>query len=109
MHIPVIRAEETDAHGSEHSACGLSRRARRQPAAAALAAGAPGPGTSGASWRGEAGLRAAEDRAAGENIALLRERRAWEIFTDGEVRRANYMTGILESTGGMSGGRVGPR
>jgi 5-methyltetrahydropteroyltriglutamate--homocysteine methyltransferase len=49
----------------------------------------------------EAGLRAAEDRAADENIALLREA-GLEIFTDGEVRRANYMTGILESTGGMS-------
>jgi 5-methyltetrahydropteroyltriglutamate--homocysteine methyltransferase len=49
----------------------------------------------------EAGLRAAEDRAASENIALQREA-GLEIFTDGEVRRTNYMTGILESTGGMS-------
>ena len=54
--------------------------------------------------RGEldvAGLRAAEDRAAAENIALQREA-GLEIFTDGEVRRTNYMTGILESTGGMT-------
>jgi len=49
----------------------------------------------------EAGLREAEDRAAAENITLQREA-GLEIFTDGEVRRANYMTGILESTGGMS-------
>ena len=54
--------------------------------------------------RGEldvAGLRAAEDQAAAENIALQREA-GLEIFTDGEVRRTNYMTGILESTGGMT-------
>jgi methionine synthase II (cobalamin-independent) len=49
----------------------------------------------------QAGLRAAEDRAADENIALQRAA-GLEIFTDGEVRRSNYMTGILESTGGMS-------
>jgi methionine synthase II (cobalamin-independent) len=49
----------------------------------------------------EAGLREAEDRAAAENIALQREA-GIEIFTDGEVRRTNWMTGILESTGGMS-------
>jgi 5-methyltetrahydropteroyltriglutamate--homocysteine methyltransferase len=54
--------------------------------------------------RGEldiAGLREAEDRAAAENIALQREA-GIGIFTDGEVRRTNYMTGILESTGGMT-------
>ena len=49
----------------------------------------------------QAGLRAAEDRAAAENIALQREA-GIGIFTDGEVRRTNYMTGILESTGGMT-------
>jgi 5-methyltetrahydropteroyltriglutamate--homocysteine methyltransferase len=49
----------------------------------------------------EAGLREAEDRAAAENIALQREA-GIEVFTDGEVRRTNSMTGILESTGGMS-------
>ncbi len=49
----------------------------------------------------EAGLREAEDRAAAENIALQREA-GIEVFTDGEVRRTNWMTGILESTGGMS-------
>jgi 5-methyltetrahydropteroyltriglutamate--homocysteine methyltransferase len=62
-----------------------------------------------AAWAGhqrgelsEAGLREAEDRAAAENIALQREA-GIEVFTDGEVRRTNWMTGILESTGGMSG------
>jgi len=49
----------------------------------------------------QAGLRAAEDRAAAENIALQREA-GIGIFTDGEVRRTNWMTGILESTGGMT-------
>ena len=49
----------------------------------------------------DAELRGVEDRAAGENIALQREA-GIEIFTDGEVRRTNWMTGILESTGGLS-------
>lgn len=49
----------------------------------------------------EAGLREVEDRAVGENIALQREA-GIEVFTDGEARRTNWMTGILESTGGMS-------
>jgi 5-methyltetrahydropteroyltriglutamate--homocysteine methyltransferase len=49
----------------------------------------------------EAQLRAAEDRAAEENIAVQRAA-GLRVFTDGEVRRANWMTGILESTGGMS-------
>jgi 5-methyltetrahydropteroyltriglutamate--homocysteine methyltransferase len=49
----------------------------------------------------EAGLRSAEDRAALENIALQREA-GIQVFTDGEARRTNWMTGILESTGGMS-------
>lgn len=49
----------------------------------------------------EAELRAAEDRAALENIALQREA-GIKVFTDGEVRRTNWMTGILESIGGMS-------
>jgi len=50
---------------------------------------------------GDAELRAAEDRAAGENVALQREA-GIEVLTDGEVRRTNWMTGILESTGGMT-------
>jgi 5-methyltetrahydropteroyltriglutamate--homocysteine methyltransferase len=50
---------------------------------------------------GEGELRAAEDRAAAENIALQRSA-GMQVFTDGEVRRTNWMTGILESTGGMS-------
>jgi 5-methyltetrahydropteroyltriglutamate--homocysteine methyltransferase len=49
----------------------------------------------------EAELRDVEDRAALENIALQRAA-GIEVFTDGEVRRTNWMTGILESTGGMS-------
>ena len=49
----------------------------------------------------EAELREAEDRAARENIALQREA-GIQVFTDGEVRRTNWMAGILESTGGMS-------
>ncbi len=49
----------------------------------------------------DAELRAVEDRAAAENIALQREA-GIRVFTDGEVRRTNWMTGILESTGGMS-------
>jgi 5-methyltetrahydropteroyltriglutamate--homocysteine methyltransferase len=49
----------------------------------------------------EADLRAAEDRAADENIE--RQRAAGiPVFTDGEVRRTNWMTGILESIGGMT-------
>ena len=49
----------------------------------------------------EAGLREVEDRAAGENLALQREA-GIGVFTDGEARRTNWMTGILESTGGMN-------
>jgi 5-methyltetrahydropteroyltriglutamate--homocysteine methyltransferase len=49
----------------------------------------------------EGELRAAEDRAAEENIAVQRAA-GMGVFTDGEVRRTNWMTGILESTGGMS-------
>ena len=50
---------------------------------------------------GEGELRAAEDRATEENIAVQRAA-GMRVFTDGEVRRTNWMTGILESTGGMS-------
>jgi 5-methyltetrahydropteroyltriglutamate--homocysteine methyltransferase len=49
----------------------------------------------------EGELRAAEDRAAAENIEVQRSA-GMRVFTDGEVRRTNWMTGILESTGGMS-------
>jgi len=49
----------------------------------------------------EGELRAAEDRAAAENIETQRSA-GIRVFTDGEVRRTNWMTGILESIGGMS-------
>jgi len=49
----------------------------------------------------EADLRAVEDRAAAENIAAQRAA-GIQVFTDGEVRRTNWMTGILESIGGMT-------
>ena len=49
----------------------------------------------------EADLRAAEDRAADENIDIQRSA-GITLFTDGEARRTNWMTGILESIGGMS-------
>jgi len=49
----------------------------------------------------EADLRAAEDAAADENIEMQRAA-GIPVFTDGEVRRTNWMTGILESIGGMS-------
>lgn len=49
----------------------------------------------------EAKLREVEDRAAAENIDIQRAA-GIEVFTDGEVRRTNWMTGILESIGGMS-------
>jgi 5-methyltetrahydropteroyltriglutamate--homocysteine methyltransferase len=49
----------------------------------------------------EVELRAAEDRAAAENIAMQRDA-GIRVFTDGEVRRTNWMTGILESIGGMT-------
>ncbi len=49
---------------------------------------------------GLAGLREVEDRAAAENIDVQRAA-GIEVFTDGEVRRTNWMTGILESIGGM--------
>jgi 5-methyltetrahydropteroyltriglutamate--homocysteine methyltransferase len=46
-------------------------------------------------------LRTVEDRAAAENLA--RQHAAGiGVCTDGEVRRTNWMTGILESVGGMS-------
>ena len=49
----------------------------------------------------EGELRSVEDRAAGENIALQRSA-GITVFTDGEARRTNWMTGILESIGGMT-------
>jgi len=49
----------------------------------------------------EADLRAVEDRAAAENIATQRDA-GIVVFTDGEARRTNWMTGILESIGGMT-------
>jgi 5-methyltetrahydropteroyltriglutamate--homocysteine methyltransferase len=49
----------------------------------------------------EADLRAVEDRAAAENVATQRDA-GIAVFTDGEVRRTNWMTGILESIGGMT-------
>jgi 5-methyltetrahydropteroyltriglutamate--homocysteine methyltransferase len=46
-------------------------------------------------------LRATEDRAVAENIAIQRAA-GIPVFTDGEARRTNWMTGILESIGGMA-------
>jgi methionine synthase II (cobalamin-independent) len=45
-------------------------------------------------------LRELADQAALEAIELQR-RAGMEIFTDGEVRRENWMAGLLESIGGM--------
>ena len=49
----------------------------------------------------EGELRSVEDRAVLENIALQRSA-GITVFTDGEARRTNWMTGLLESIGGMS-------
>ena len=46
-------------------------------------------------------LRAVEDRAAAENLAV-QDDAGIGVRTDGEVRRTNWMTGILESVGGMT-------
>ena len=46
-------------------------------------------------------LRQAEDRAADENIAM-QQAVGMPVFTDGEVRRNNWMAGLLESIGGMT-------
>jgi 5-methyltetrahydropteroyltriglutamate--homocysteine methyltransferase len=54
-------------------------------------------------------LRQLEDEAALAAIALQREA-GMEVFTDGEMRRATWMAGILESLGGVvdvSRARVG--
>ncbi len=45
-------------------------------------------------------LREVEDRAALANIELQRET-GMEVFTDGEVRRANWMAELMESIGGI--------
>jgi 5-methyltetrahydropteroyltriglutamate--homocysteine methyltransferase len=45
-------------------------------------------------------LRDAEDRAALEAIELQRQA-GMAVFTDGEVRRENWMAGLLESIGGV--------
>jgi 5-methyltetrahydropteroyltriglutamate--homocysteine methyltransferase len=45
-------------------------------------------------------LRVIEDRAAVDAIELQR-RSGIEVFTDGEVRRANWMSGLLETIGGV--------
>jgi 5-methyltetrahydropteroyltriglutamate--homocysteine methyltransferase len=49
---------------------------------------------------GLAQLREVEDRAALSNIELQRET-GMEVFTDGEVRRANWMADLMESLGGV--------
>jgi 5-methyltetrahydropteroyltriglutamate--homocysteine methyltransferase len=46
-------------------------------------------------------LREVEDRAALANIQLQREA-GMEVFTDGEVRRANWMAELFESIGGVA-------
>jgi 5-methyltetrahydropteroyltriglutamate--homocysteine methyltransferase len=46
-------------------------------------------------------LRQAEDRAAGENI-VMQQAAGMLVLTDGEVRRNNWMAGLLESIGGMT-------
>lgn len=46
-------------------------------------------------------LRAAEDRAASENVAM-QESVGMPVLTDGEVRRETWMAGLLESIGGMT-------
>jgi 5-methyltetrahydropteroyltriglutamate--homocysteine methyltransferase len=56
-----------------------------------------------ANKRGElsdADLREAEDRAASEVIELQRGA-GLRVFTDGEVRRTNWMEGLLSSIGGL--------
>jgi len=50
-------------------------------------------------------LRELEDEATLEAIALQRDA-GIEVFTDGEVRRANWMAGLLESLGGVA--QLGP-
>ena len=45
-------------------------------------------------------LREVEDRAALANIELQREA-GMQVFTDGEVRRANWMAELFESVGGV--------
>lgn len=46
-------------------------------------------------------LREAEDRAALANIELQRET-GMQVFTDGEVRRNNWMADLMESLGGLT-------
>jgi 5-methyltetrahydropteroyltriglutamate--homocysteine methyltransferase len=48
----------------------------------------------------DAALREVEDRAVLANLTQQRDA-GLTVFTDGEARRTNWMTGILESTGGM--------
>jgi 5-methyltetrahydropteroyltriglutamate--homocysteine methyltransferase len=48
----------------------------------------------------DAHLREAQDRAAVEAIELQREA-GLRVFTDGEVRRTNWMDGLLSSIGGV--------
>ncbi|MGE5136973.1 MAG: cobalamin-independent methionine synthase II family protein [Gemmatimonadota bacterium] len=60
--------------------------------------------------RGELGdgeLRELEDRAALAAISLQREA-GMPVFTDGEVRRENWMAGLLESIGGVVQVPLGP-
>ena len=52
-------------------------------------------------------LRAAEDRAALEAIALQRDA-GIGVFTDGEVRRDSWMAGLMESVGGTMPAAHGP-
>ncbi len=48
----------------------------------------------------DAELREAEDRAVLEAIELQRQA-GLDVFTDGEMRRTNWMVGLLESIGGV--------
>ena len=49
----------------------------------------------------EGELRATEDRAVAENIDVQRSA-GIQVFTDGEARRTNWMTGLYESIGGLT-------
>ncbi len=50
----------------------------------------------------DAELAEAEDRAVGEAIELQRQA-GMQVFTDGELRRTNWMDGLLSSIGGVVG------
>ena len=81
------------------------------PSTSAACCGSPGCWPRGRPQGGRASPRASCGRrrtAPRRRTSTVQRSAGIRVFTDGEVRRTNWMTGILESIGGMSSSRRPP-